>query len=232
MKKALLLVTVLTISCAAFSQNFVYSPTQHVVEDVQAENFSLHEMQMTTPTPAAIQFNWELISNSFPAEWSYSLCDQGGCYVGIPPSGTMTAITQEEAENGKEGFFKINLTAGYNYGRGVVKLYVYDNNDYTRGDTVSFDIDWSQGASALNETSQKMDINIYPNPASSLINLSNLNNDIEKIALFNILGESVYSENVSAKEKSVDVGNLNRGSYFLTIYVKDGTVITEKIVLN
>lgn len=232
MKKAILLIAVLTISCTVFSQNLVFSPSQHVVEDVQAENFSFHEMEMTTPNPEAIQFKWQLISNSFPAEWSYSLCDQGGCYVGVPPSGTMDAITQEEAENGKKGFFKINLTAGYNYGRGVVKIYVYDSNDVTRGDTLSFDINWAQEASALNEKNQKMDINIYPNPASNFINLSNLNNDIEKIALFNILGESVYSQNVSAEEKLVNVSHLNRGSYFLTFYVKDGTTITEKILLN
>ena len=63
------------------AQDFTYSPSQDIVATVAAENFDMFQIDFATPSFEAITYHWERVSNTFPAEWTYSLCDYGGCYV-------------------------------------------------------------------------------------------------------------------------------------------------------
>lgn len=210
----------------AFAQDFVYSPTQHIVDTVEAENFDYFQINITTPQPEAITFAWERISNTYPTAWTYSFCDLGGCYVGVPTSGEMNHITLADAQSGVEGFLKLNLTVAQNYGQGKLQLYVYDSNNYSRGDTVSIDLSWEGVQVGINELSENT-VTLYPNPATDILNVNST--AAMNLEVFNLSGTLVQQMAIqTAGTHQINIADLPRGMYLLRGIAADGELITRR----
>jgi hypothetical protein len=69
----------------------------------------------------------------------------------------------------------------------------------------------------VNNTFQPL--NIFPNPATSMLTIQSPNEPINTIAITNILGQTVYSEQFAANsmEAEINVSNLSTGIYFVKI---------------
>ena len=76
-------------------------------------------------------------------------------------------------------------------------------------------------------------INIYPNPTSSIINLVLPKNmQTGQIAVFDILGKQIYSQEFESKENiSIDVLSWNVGAYFVNVISGKHTQ-TERFIKN
>ncbi|MFL5753442.1 MAG: T9SS type A sorting domain-containing protein, partial [Bacteroidia bacterium] len=75
--------------------------------------------------------------------------------------------------------------------------------------------------------------NIYPNPASNSINLS-VEHAVSNVSveLRDMLGRLVFSEKSSSfKNKSIDVGTLSEGVYYLKVTGKDAE-FTRKVIVQ
>ncbi len=70
----------------------------------------------------------------------------------------------------------------------------------------------------------------YPNPANNVINL-NAQDNIERVSIYNILGQKVVDQNINATSTQLDVANLTTGTYLMEVSV-DGKSATYKIVKN
>ena len=68
----------------------------------------------------------------------------------------------------------------------------------------------------------------YPNPTANIVNLSAQNN-IESVAIFNVLGQKVVNQNINAASTQIDVNHLTAGTYIMMVKV-DGITGTYKIV--
>jgi hypothetical protein len=229
MKRILLISSLILTTQSAMSQNFSYPIGQHIVEVVSADNFASYQIDINTPSFEAIQYDWQLLSNTFPAAWSYSICDYTNCAVGIPSSGSMTPITLTEAQNGIIGWFKINLTVGQNFGQGKVEIYVYDSNDFSRGDTVSWDLIWPNisGLSQLDEAT----VAIYPNPIRNALSVDvDVPSAISHFRMIDAYGKEVYMSNEIMLSNTVDINNLQDGVYFIEVYDMNGAKKTEKVI--
>ncbi|WP_203295358.1 T9SS type A sorting domain-containing protein [Luteirhabdus pelagi] len=79
-----------------------------------------------------------------------------------------------------------------------------------------------------NETYSKQKISIYPNPVSNSFQLQSGDMPIEKIIIFNALGQRVLSQE---KPKSVDVSKLPSG-YYLVEIISDGISSIQKIIIQ
>jgi hypothetical protein len=226
MKKIYLLAITSLIGMTVNAQNFVYSTVQHI-DEVMVNTFEIYDIKFTTPTPEDITFMWERVSDSFLAEWDYSLCDYTGCYVGVPTTGAMTPITMAEASNGTEGFFKMNIGhQGYN-GDGLVEIYVYDSNDYNRGDTVSFHLSISE--LSINEVSQNNSVVVSPNPATNLVTISG--STAISVSIFNGIGLHVMNLEGNGNG-SFDVSNLESGVYFLNFENEVNENFTKRLIIQ
>lgn len=225
--KALYILSFLSIPLVSFSQDFSYPIGQHIVAEVQEENFESYGIDINTPSAEPIQYKYELISNTFPSTWSYSLCDYGNCYVGVPANGTMSAISQSESENNVIGWFKLNLTVGQNYGQGTVKLYLYDSNDYNRGDTVSWNISWPEPSTSIQENKLNA-IALSPNPANEYFSL--LVEGEYRGTIINSIGEEVKLIS-GTKLTQHSISDLKTGVYFVTISTQFG-VITKRLIVK
>lgn len=89
----------------------------------------------------------------------------------------------------------------------------------------------------INEVKASLMLNVYPNPAHENLTLEMhlLKADEMKINLFNIAGQSVYTEETNCAsgkyKKEIDLNDYVKGIYYLQISTSD-EVITKKIIKN
>lgn len=80
-----------------------------------------------------------------------------------------------------------------------------------------------------NSVFNKKDVTVYPNPAREKVIVTVKNNPIEKVQLFNVLGQKIVDVEVNnLSEISLNVSQYNEGIYFLRI----NNDFTQKIVIK
>jgi hypothetical protein len=70
----------------------------------------------------------------------------------------------------------------------------------------------------LNLDGVDFDLKLYPNPASTVVNISRSDDLINNVELFDVTGKKVF---VSANGKLIDISNLNKGMYLVKISLAD-----------
>ncbi len=110
-------------------------------------------------------------------------------------------------------------------GTGAIDLYaavnVVNGNGSTSGDgadTTRLQIIEEQLSNTFELASR--DTRIYPNPASSIVNVQS-NQDIREIIVMDISGRKLLSQNNA--QKPIDVRGLDKGIYILILNYSDGT---------
>jgi hypothetical protein len=211
------------------AQNFEYSTDQNLRIEVQGSNYVAGELKFVTPQPETITFKWRKLKADLPSEWTYSLCGYGTCHVGVPSSGTFLQISETQMNDGKEAYFILNASPK-TFDSAYLQIYVYDQNDESRGDTVSITL-VNKGVSAIDDLNA--DISIYPNPTTDRIELSlptALN--IETGSVKNTLGEEVMVLNNPTSNNSINVSSLPKGIYYIHLTSIEGYNIIRKFVKN
>jgi hypothetical protein len=69
---------------------------------------------------------------------------------------------------------------------------------------------------------------VYPNPVNNVMNLQ-ANENISKVAIYNVLGQEVYSAKINAMTSSVDMSSMASGAYFVKVNI-NGTEGTVKVI--
>ena len=78
----------------------------------------------------------------------------------------------------------------------------------------------------INDFSNKQaQINIYPNPASSIVTVNAKN--INQLTLFNVVGNLITTTN----KNQIDVSNFNDGVYFIQVQTNTAST-TQKIIVQ
>lgn len=70
------------------------------------------------------------------------------------------------------------------------------------------------------------EVSVYPNPVKNILNVNNAANS--NIAIYNILGEMIYSKSNCDMHTTIDMANFANGSYVVKI-TTDNNTITKKI---
>ncbi|CAM3296689.1 T9SS type A sorting domain-containing protein [Aequorivita lipolytica] len=100
----------------------------------------------------------------------------------------------------------------------------FTDGTYGSGETTQFS---SNGILGVNDN-QLSDISLYPNPASTVLNLKNAEN--ANIQVFDILGKLILSQENISMDEQVSVSNLENGTYFMKIS-KDNAVTTKRFLI-
>lgn len=111
-----------------------------------------------------------------------------------------------------------------------------NGNNATSGDVVytsSYAV--MEHAVGVNELGQQeLEVNLYPNPFTDYIRVSmtDKENQVSSIQLFNQAGSMVKQINVSSNsnEWRMDVNELNAGLYFVVLETKDNTKVSKSII--
>lgn len=86
----------------------------------------------------------------------------------------------------------------------------------------------SNGVLGVNDT-QLNDISLYPNPASTTLNLKNAEN--ANIQVFDVLGKLILSQENISMDEQINISNLENGTYFMKIS-KDDAVATKRFIVT
>ena len=78
-----------------------------------------------------------------------------------------------------------------------------------------------------------MDLSIYPNPASSKLFLSGLNENFNngEISVLDFSGRKIFSQKISSHQNEIDVSSLPNGVYLLELKNED-EMITKKFEVS
>lgn len=84
----------------------------------------------------------------------------------------------------------------------------------------------------LEENSLVAQINIYPNPVTSIltIDFNEGENRAEMVQIFTVTGQKVYEEKLIGKQNKIDVSTLSEGLYILQLFTSDRIVINRKFL--
>lgn len=90
---------------------------------------------------------------------------------------------------------------------------------------------FTYGTAGLNDVVDfTNNLRVYPNPARETVSI-NSTVSMNKVELYNTLGQLVYSENVNSNSVNLPVSNLNNGTYIVKAYA-DGMVVNTKVVVE
>lgn len=73
------------------------------------------------------------------------------------------------------------------------------------------------------------DISVYPNPASSVVNVTNVANTT--VDIFDITGQLVYTKNVVSEIEQINVSDFNAGIYIINI-TNDMTTVSKRLIIE
>ncbi|HZH87282.1 MAG TPA: PA domain-containing protein [Brumimicrobium sp.] len=91
-------------------------------------------------------------------------------------------------------------------------------------------------AAQVNLKNEKLAIkmNAYPSPASDVLNVDFKQNEVSKVELVNIMGQTVATQNVtnSAEKITMDVAGVDNGVYIVKVYLTNNMTHTMQVVVN
>ena len=90
---------------------------------------------------------------------------------------------------------------------------------------------WIPGWVGVDENEYAVLVNVWPNPATSTINIKGEN--LETVYVFNAMGQLVLTLDVSDDEQhSLDVSGFNNGIYFMNVISQNGNSVLKKVVVQ
>jgi len=102
--------------------------------------------------------------------------------------------------------------------------------EYTGNDGAALyldDIDIDMTADVENHSN--VEIEIYPSPANNTLNINY--NDMQKIEVYNIVGQKIYSKEVSSNNTAINTTKFENGTYVLSITTTNQAVVSKKFVV-
>lgn len=162
------------------------------------------------------------------------------CWVLCPPAIASGSNPEQISANTvtlDDGDFDYSFSAHlYPEGISGCSHYRYIFYDEAKDISDSVDIYFNHGEScnqvASMEDENEVSLNIYPNPASDVLNLKIVGNTTSTtVTITNILGSTVFDEKLSPRteQHELPLADFESGLYFVTLKQNNKAVITKKI---
>jgi hypothetical protein len=199
------------------AQNFTLTPSS-INAFVRIDTPSIHEVLIINQLNTPIEMGWDLLSNTLPNTWDYLFLYNGSCCPasGMDPNGVLDSIPASG-----QGFLRLQLDPMFNSSTGTLKLWVYETNNPSFGDTVTYTIDASPMAIA--DAQGPVSFILYPNPVVDAIYLQSKDADIVTLRIFSYTGQRVKEEKIILSyEHPIDVSQLEPGMYFIQLISDQG----------
>jgi hypothetical protein len=232
-------------SLGAFEEEIVQLPgIPYTIESTNTVNISIsddddntnNEATSTfgeTDVTATSQFTMILNTDNNGSETTWFVKDPSGQIIASGGPYDNNDSINEEINVPTEGCHEFRLIdAG---GNGSGSVVVYDSNNeviynspgnYGSGAAASFIVNELVLA---NNDNILNGVIIYPNPASSVLNIENAENS--SIEIYDLLGRVILSENNISLNKQLNVSSFSTGTYLIKIS-NNGQIKTDKFIIN
>ncbi len=181
---------------------------------------------------AATTVNMVLTTDAYGTECRWNVKDYNGAtlYNGGPYQNNTTI---NETFDLPSNCYTFNIIDTYGDGGASVtltdsnNLVVYTTNgNYGSGESINFSTD--NFVLGTNDT-QLDNISLYPNPASTVLNLKNAEN--ANVQVFDLLGKLMLSRNNISMDEQLNIESMQAGTYFMKIS-KDNLVTTKRFIIS
>lgn len=221
MKKYILSLILVFSLGAAYAQDFIFETADTVISNGVATDFeivSYGTIRNLTANP--INLRWLRTQNSLPQGWQAAICDNITCHAPAADSNDFILPANGTAPIDLH-FYPNNST-----GSGVAIVKVFKPSD--RGNSVQTRFVGNVNSVSTQNLTKGV-LSIYPNPASSEINIKLPELKEGKIEVFNVIGKRLLSQNFNGLTNTVQIplSNLPKGTYVLRYSNNNGTVITK-----
>ncbi len=190
-------------------------------------SFTSHN-NINNTSGAGIIVQWKMIANTLPADWFATLgvCDNKLCYTGTD----IWPTVQQESMNYASGIGDFHILGDLSGTAGVGPYYVRIriNNKAIPTDTAIQTYIIGKGTANV-PTVKTADITLYPNPATSSVNVVyDAAADIKTLAIYSIIGKQVGMYRSTGNSANMSVENLPDGIYFVRLMNSHGDVVATK----
>jgi len=224
MKKTLLIIAVCLFGINGFSQTFdVTTDTIEGYFDVSEYPSDYNYVVNNSGTP--IDLSFDLLTNTIPAEgWTVTLCTHQLCFPSVPTTTTFGTLNDTE-----QGYFNVHVGFNNTPGDAEISFRIYETSNPSNADTIVF-IYHATSNVGVNENDQ-IAISVYPNPTTSEINLSGLENlDNVLVNIYSIEGKRVKSIIINVANPVIDVADLENGTYIIEAIENDQKLLFDKFI--
>lgn len=84
-------------------------------------------------------------------------------------------------------------------------------------------------AVSVSENSFNSELKIFPNPSVSSLNVTS-SEEFVSLSISDVTGKIVYSENLKSKNANINVNNIEKGIYFITLKNAEGLTATARFI--
>ena len=198
------------------------------------------DVKNTTANDLTIK--WHVDSTDFPADWlagsAFGICDCNICRINVGgavwnPStnsgSTYSAIYGANAAHDSVGTFDLSLDYRFVTTNGThwITITLWDNaSGYSK--TITYIVNRVANAvpTVANSSSE---VNLYPNPATSELNLVyDAGADVKNIVVYNIIGKVMTVYKVTGNSANLNLENLSSGIYFVRLMNSHGAMVATK----
>jgi len=103
-----------------------------------------------------------------------------------------------------------------------------NGNNTTSGDQINLSqTTYSYSTVGVDDYFTQDELSIYPNPSSGIVYIKNNSLKENQISIVNLVGQIVYSREISENEAKIDLSDLEKGIYFVTTGKS-----TQRIILH
>lgn len=211
-------------------RSYAVEPSGTIVETTtildEVTKYYIHFKNMTGKD---LRLGWKKLSMNIPAGWDYSLCDLGTCYSGIPDGEFIMFTVAKDSS----GFLAPNIYPDNNNGTFSLTMAVWDVDNPSITDTLSWVITAKAQAGVSNSNDNHYRISSYPNPATTSTTIQLGNTSTGSITLVSANGAIVLEHRVkNVSSISLDLSSVSAGEYFVVFTNTAGSILRTKLIKN
>lgn len=168
------------------------------------------------------KLSWKVTGYTVPTAWmtNFAFCDPEFCRA----TGQLSASTSFNFDDGKEGDFKPQFNPG-SPGSGTITVCGWIDSD--SAGTVQC-CDYAMTFTGVEEINIDNKVKIFPNPAKNVLVAEVNNFTIEKVELFDIVGQKVKTVDFdNAIDYKIDISDLSEGMFIIKLHTEQGPVATK-----
>jgi hypothetical protein len=208
--KNLLTLLLCIASVAASAQEFNWTANPSDTTGGTSDQFEIVNAAYFINSGEDSTFIW-IRTSDLPTGWANTVCDVNQCYGELVDSAEFI-MAEGDSFKIKSNFYPNNID-----GLGCIDLQIFSLTDRTK--VVSRRFCASTILSSVKIANNKA-LQLYPNPASSELNIEVDGSNKNNVVIVNALGQIVHSAQINGAHHSIDVANWTPGMYFVKIEAK------------